>query len=577
MAGTNPTLDLTKIPFGGAHCGILIYEENNSDGTNIKPGLYLGARIQGGEHRREGGIVDIVPVADDKELEYTYSATPTKLTMTCKAGEIQIIIDTDSTARIFAKGVGIKLYAKFPFYSMMNASILPGDLLDLNLGGTTMNGGRYLMKPNKGKPVCYSVFNPSTNGPDDARVELHPDENGDLDFEVYTMNPDEWGYIDYEEPDEACTRVEKNFENAKSSYPEFPEKYAEIRDFAVYAAWLSRELPNTVDFYPTMVQEVFYSGKLTHGWANAYEQPLHAMAFADCEQEYKFIENMFLSMKNGMLPGMISTSKSQYQAGPPTQGLAVMDLLRKSNGKLDKEKAKALYSKMKENYLWWKKSHSFGENRFSYNHRDELCLAGVSYNVCQFPLETPDLYTLMIFYVQALEKLAALSGEAAESWQKECEGLGKTLLELWNGKSFDCRSVRSGERYTSESLLARLPVALGNCLPEDIPELLRRDVRENYLSEAGLISEKRDSALFDPRSEGRGAVTTWLQELFAAGLTVNGEKDLASEIASRVLDNALEGRAASVVASEGSKIVYRPGDAINSVTGSALVFLASVI
>jgi hypothetical protein len=110
------------------------------------------------------------------------------------------------------------------------------------------------------------------------------------------------GYIDYEEPDEAFTRVEKNFENARAAIRNSRRNMLRSGTFAVYAAWLSRELPNTVDFYPTMVQEVFYSGKLTHGWANAYEQPLHAMAFADCEQEYKFIENMFLSMKTGCFP-----------------------------------------------------------------------------------------------------------------------------------------------------------------------------------------------------------------------------------------------------------------------------------
>jgi hypothetical protein len=43
---------------------------------------------------------------------------------------------------------------------MMNASILPGDLLDLNLGGTTMNGGRYLMKPNKGRPFAILFLIP---------------------------------------------------------------------------------------------------------------------------------------------------------------------------------------------------------------------------------------------------------------------------------------------------------------------------------------------------------------------------------------------------------------------------------
>ncbi len=50
---------------------------------------------------------------------------------------------------------------------------------------------------------------------------------------------------------------------------------------------------------------------------------------------------------------MISTSKSHIRRDL-LHRTGSMDLLRKSNGKLDKEKAKALYSKMKE-IIWVEK------------------------------------------------------------------------------------------------------------------------------------------------------------------------------------------------------------------------------
>lgn len=575
MSNSKSAIDLTRIPFGGAHCPVLVYEENNSDGTEIKPGLYLAARIQGGEHRREGGIVDIVPIVNGEVVPYTYEATPTRLTLKCEEGYISLIIDTDDTARIFAKNVAIKLYAKFPFYSMMNASILPGDLLDLNLGGTQMNGGRYLMKPLKGKPVCYSVFNPSTNGPDDARVELHPDENGDLDFEIYMMNPDEWGYIDYVSKEEACANVEKRFAEFSACYPDFPEKYSALKDLAVYSVWLHRENPNKNDIYPTMTAEMIYTGELTHGWAMAYEQSLHAMAFKNTDEELKLIKNMFLHMKNGMLPGMISTTKVQFQACPPTQGAAVLDLLKKTGGKLDKENAEELYEMMKENYAWWKSSHSFGEFRFSYNHRDELCLKGASYNAFSFPLETPDLYTLMILYAKALAKLAELSGDDAGQWTVEARGLIATLNGLWNGESFDCRAVCSGERIATQSLLACLPVMLGNELDAGVLDKLCGAIETEFLCDAGFASESTKSDMYSPAVEGRGAIVMWLQQLIIGGLFDAGKKELAEKAAAKVLDHAMNGGAASVIASEGNPIPFRPGDAINGMTGSALIYIAS--
>ncbi|MBR6205973.1 MAG: hypothetical protein IKQ73_02230 [Oscillospiraceae bacterium] len=576
MPDSKSVIDLTRIPFGGPHCGVLVYEENNCDGTDIKPGLYLAARIHGGEHRREGGIVDIVPIVDGEPVSYTYEATPTTLKLTAAEGGVTLIIDSDSTARLFGHGVGIKLYAKFPFYSMMNASILPGDLLDLSLGGTQMNGGRYLMKPLKGRPVCHSVFNPSTNGPDDARVELLPDDSGDIDFEIYTMNPDEWGYIDTVPAEDAVCAAEKRFAEYKAKYPEFPEKYACLRDPAVYAVWIHRENPNTIDFYPTMKDEVIYTGRLSRGWANAYEQPLHAMAFADTGEELRLIRAMFNSMANGMLPGTLSTTKVYYQAGPPTQGAAVLDLLRKTGGKLDADKAADLYGLMKENYGWWKASHSFGEHRFSYNHRDELCLPGASYNALEFPLETPDLYALMILYAEALGQLAAIAGEDGGCWKTEAEGLLETLKGLWNGASFDCRSVRSGKRTASDSLLARVPVILGCRLDEEMLKALCADLgdEKKFFAEAGFATESMAGDMYAPAVEGRGAVVMWLNELVINGLFDAGCTELAKKAAGRVLDFAKAGGAASVISTGTEPYVFRPGGAVNAVTGSALICLA---
>ena len=576
MPESKSVIDLTRIPFGGPHCGVLVYEENNCDGTDIKPGLYLGARIQGGEHRREGGIVDIVPIVNGEPVAYTYEATPTALKLTAAEGGVTLIVDTDSTARLFGRGVGIKLYAKFPFYSMMNAAILPGDLLDLSLMGTTMNGGRYLMKPLKGRPVCHSVFNPSTNGPDDARVELLPDENGELDFEIYTMNPDEWGYVDAVPAADAVLAAEKRFDEYRAKYPAFPEQYVCLRDPAVYAVWIHRENPNRVDFYPVMTEEVIYSGRLSRGWANAYEQPLHAMAFADTEEELRLIRAMFMSMSNGMLPGTLSTTKVFYQAGPPTQGAAVLDLLRKTGGKLEADKAAELYGLMKQNYGWWKASHSFGEHRFSYNHRDELCLPGASYDALEFPLETPDLYALMILYAEALEKLAALAGEDGACWNGEAKGLLETLKGLWNGESFDCRSVRSGQRTATDSLLARVPVILGGRLEKEVLDALCADLgsETRFLAKAGFATESMTGAMYAPAEEGRGACVMWLNELVMDGLFNAGCTELAKKAAERVLDFAKAGGAASVVSTGEEPYVFRPGGAVNAVTGSALICLA---
>lgn len=577
MNRNDTALDLTRIPFGSAYSAFLVYEENNCDGTELKPGLYLAARIQGGDHRREGGLVDIVPIVDGEPQTYSYRATPSLLTMTMEKGEIRLFVDSDDTARLCAHGVGIRLFAKFPFYSIMNATIMPGELLDLNLCGPHTTGGRYIMKAYKGHPTCYSKFNPATNGPEFASVELLPDEAGDLDFQIYMINPDERGFINEKPAESSLAEAEKRFADFAACYEPVPAEYEDLAEKSIYSVWLQREKPDKYDIDPPMIAEMIYTGKLSKGWANAFEQPLHALAMADRQEALKLIRNMYLHMSRGMLPGIASTAKILYQAQPPLQGVAVCALL--DGGPLPKEDAASLYELMRENYQWWKDTHSDGKRRFFYNHRDELCLPGISYNALPFPLETPDLYTLMILYARALGKLADAVGEDASGWREEESNLLGALGELWNGDGYDCRDVRSGRRHASLSLMTCLPVMLGADAGEGAAEKLCAALMDEggFLSAAGLCSESRRSELYAPKAEGRGAVTAWLQELFVCALRMGGMTEACRTAAKRYLDYSKKNGMATVIAPEGSQPVCRPGGAVTAAAGSAVLYLAKCL
>ncbi len=568
-------LDLTKVPFGRARNGIVVYEENNRDGEGARPGLYFAARIQGGEHRRSGGIVDLVPIYNGEALNYEYVATPELLTLKTEKGSVNILIDGAGTLRIFGEGVGLRLYSKFPFYSMMIASTQPGGLVDLSLSGTTMNGMHLMFKALRGGLTCESVFNVSNNGPDDVTIEMLPTEDNKFEIEAYTMNPNEWGYVEYTTIPEALADVKKDFEGFKALYPEVNEEWTDVRDLSAYAVWIHKESPNAIDLYPTMKADVIYSGRLSNGWANAFEQPLYAMAMNDKDEAIKLIKNMYIHMSDGMLPFTVSTTKVHYQAAPPTQGAAVLELFNKF-GDIGKDDAEWLYKAMKENFGWWETTHSFAENHFSYNQRDELSIAGLSYNACDFPLETPDLYTFMILYTKALSKLAAITGECSKCWDSKTEALKQELFGLWNGRSFDLRAVRSGVRYESKSLLVYLPVMLGKELPQDILDAMCADLADEgkFFTHAGFASESRDSKLYDPKADGRGAVVLWLQMLLIGGLFDAEKTELAVTAAKNILVNAKAGCLRDVFAPEGEQVPRRPGGDLNAIAGSALIYIA---
>ena len=80
--------------------------------------------------------------------------------------------------------------------------------------------------------------------------------------------------------------------------------------------------------------------------------------------------------------------------------------------------------------------------------------------------------------------------------------------------------------------------------------------------------------MYAPAVEGRGAVVMWLNELVINGLFDAGCTELAKKAAGRVLDFAKAGGAASVISTGTEPYVFRPGGAVNAVTGSALICLA---
>lgn len=579
MPNSVAELDLTRVPFGRAGSPVMVFRENNCDGEKIQPGLYFTMLVQGGSARRKG-LVDIVPWLDGGPVDFTYTAVPGKLQIVTLKGKIDVVIDTPKTVRIRGNGVGVRLYTKIPFMTMENATMLPGELADLNLMSINNDGGRFFFKAIRGKIILNSYFNVRNNGPEDAEIQFIPDETGNFEIAGYIMNPDEWGYIEYKPIETAEEDTLKEYMEFSDCYPEVQSKWEKLRQRAVYGIWLNKESPNDCEIIPTMRGELIYSDCISRGWAYTYEQPLHAMAMKNTDRAAKLISDMLLHMKNGMLPVKISTFKTHYQAYPPTTGAAMVKILERSGGAISKESVEIIYTAMQENYKWWKTSHCRDIYRFSYNHRDELELEDAAYNAFEFPLETPELYTLMILYIEALAKLSDIYDDGqAEMWRREQRAVTDELLKLWDGESFRCRAAVSGREFKTRSLLAYMPVILGDRIPSEIVKKLAAVLGDEneFLSERGLRSESRSSEYYEPDIPGRGAVAAWLQQLIITGLFECGEAETAKKAAERYLAYVEENEPRDVFSAEGVQPERRPGAFVNAAAGAAVMEIAAYL
>ena len=604
MANSLSNLNLTKVPFGRTRSRFMVFEENNHDreqrrnrpealiprvypvqtgdpeDVDFDLGLYFAVCAQGGTAPRRRGLVDIIPICDGEPLPYTYKATPSLLQLDTAKGNVRVVMDTEKTMRIAGTGVGIKLHFDLPFLSMMTAQRLPSGVVDFNLRGVNAGGGAFFFHQIKGEILLDSKFDPLLNGAAYVHTEFLPDENGEFEVAAYSMSPDEWGYIDYRPIEECIAEAQQDFDSFLTSFPEVGAKWQSLKELSAYAIWVNYQAKSTVPIMPTLKSDMIYSSVMSEGQALAYEQPLFSMAFADLKEATALIANNFAHMQNGILPTAMSDSKPYLKAFPPTFGIAVLQLLENGGDKLPKDELNALYLPLAEHYEWWIKSHSLSDGRISYNARGEYGYQGASYGTLSFPLETPDLYTYMVLYADALSKLSALVGDGkADKWAAASKQLLDSLLTLWNGERFVCRDAVSGTSLSSDSLLTCLPIYLGKALPDDINMALIKTLsdEEAFLSERGFRSESKNSPFYDGAAAGHGAVDGALQMLIIGGLFRSGATDFAARAAVRLLTAAEQFGVRNSIAAEGDQPIRRPADEINAISGAALIYLANLL
>jgi hypothetical protein len=554
----------------------MVFEEDGRDGEDFAPGLYFASTAEGTAVRRRG-LVDIVPIFDGEPLPYTYSATPSLLKIDTDKGSVRLVFDTANTLRIAGKGVGVRLYVKIPFLSMMGAQLLPSGVVDFNLRSIQPGGGVFFFKQLKGKITLDAKFDPLLNGPEYIQAELLPDESGEFETAGYSMSPDEWGYIAYKPIDDVVAETDADFSAFISKLPDVGESRRELARVCGYTLWIHLKEKTSMPEYNHLIAGAVYTNRLLNGSAVSFEQPLYAMTLADAADAVSLIGNAFNYMRGGMLPTNASNADVFYQAFPPVHGVALGAVGESGLESVGADVLRKLYDDMAEHYTWWVNTHSRKPGHFSYNERSEYAFKGSSYGTLPFPLEAPDLYAYLIRYAEALGTLAGAVGNGEEGkWSKVSQELTRSLLELWDGERFVCKDALSGQTHETGSVFAYIPVILGKRLPADVLAKLVAGLacEDTFLGAYGLRSESKKSPYYSPEAAGRGAVDAALQMLLTGGLFDAGALDEAAAAAERFLSAARQFGARDMFAPEGGQPIRRPGDDYNALGSAAVLYLA---
>lgn len=146
-----------------------------------------------------------------------------------------------------------------------------------------------------------------------------------------------------------------------------------------------------------------------------------------------------------------------------------------------------------------------------------------------FPIETPDMATWLILQQEWLAHSARRLGLEAEAtaWDEGARTmLTKFLEHFWTGDRFVARMSGTHEAASSDSLLLRIPLLLGDRLPKEarnwcIDGLLSGG---RYRAPFGLPTEPKESPLFEGDGYWRGPMWPVAVFIFVEALRMNGHE-----------------------------------------------------
>ena len=571
-------IDLRQQVFSRADSSFYLFEEDDREGLGLEKGLWFGVSVSDGAARREG-LIRIVPVIEREPVQVTVKATPCSLELTAGEASLVMAMDTPGSMRIYGKGLGIMIHKEMPVMSLETIIEVRPGVADYNLFVPTGGGGRLVFTRISGAFEVDSKAGLTANGVNVSTIWIEPGEDGCSETLVTGTVPMAENPVSVPLKD-VLTEVSGAFEAFCASLPPLPkdEKTAALLVQCAYAMWIARRPAAEGRAYAPMQKPMFCRSRVTDTQCGSRFQPLFAAAMVKKEDAVAAASGVFPTVKAGMLPEVVCTTKLRYAHFPLLHGYALARAFDKG-GSPTGEEAAALYAVLRPVLERAVEAHSFAEGRLSCLTPAELSLPASAPEGASFPLETPELYTRMIFLAELVGRLERIAGEGdGVSWfELSRRWLAILTDELWDGAAFRCRETITGRLVKDESLLGLSPVLLGLRLPETVMNKLAEALASpRFLGEHGLASLAADSARFRADAAGQGAV-----DLISNGLCILGLSDArrfaqAKELAARLLRDAeKDGAAPTRAFDSGTRDTVRPGDAFDAPTAAVLIAAAA--
>ncbi len=480
-------------------------------------------------------LVLVQPMVNGSPVPYEYEMTPERLTLTTQAGAIECCFSREGVLRVRGRGVQLR----FGFAPMLHEGGYPVGHGDWEVSFDAI--GKLLFVPLTGAISCNARWLAQEERSCDFVIDALPSaESGVFELAIHEYDACGQRAAAYPPFDECAADAAQDFEAFSRRFLPVPQH---DRDAARMAAWVI--WAHTLGPRGNLRGEVVYMTRTQWTRAFGWQQSFQAMAACgSAAASWQLLQTMFdYQDAAGQLPDSTGDLWMDHRVSKPgVQGLALDFLLqRHALDAIPRKEIALLYDKLTRYTEWWLSwRDKNGSGLPQYFHADESPGEFCSLFGAGLPMHSADLAAFAALLTEGCGVLAKHLGqtEQAEMWQKRSAAIIRQMLdELWDGKRFIVRNVKTGQACPDESSLRLLPIVLGKRLPKDVIAALVGDLSDEgeYLSENGITIESMRSAGNAAVTPGPRGATTFTSTLVAIGAMNAGHAAVAREIARRSL------------------------------------------
>jgi len=488
-------------------------------------------------HNRPNNLFAIRALAGDDVVTPTIDAQPSSLVLSAGEGRVEICFEGPDTVRMRGRGLVLQFAGE-----RIHAYRDGPNLAVFNLRRALR---RYQIEALRGSLDLMGAYASQAVGKDEQTLSVMPDNDGCWEIAI-----DEF-WSTWKRParasfDDCFAAARTAFAAFRDSMPPAPVGFERARELASYVNWSCTVNPTGLIKRPTLF--------MSKNWMNnvwSWDQCFNAMALATGQPELA-MDQMLTLVDHQDEFGAYSDAFNDIEihfnySKPPVHGFTFGELLRRLPARPADEVMETMYTSLGKQADWWMTYRVAGgagcvagggaglERLPYYLHGNDSGWDNSTMFARGVPLVAPDLAALLVLQMDVLAKLAGELGKVDEAgrWQQRAESLYQALMdELWCGDRFVARLADDGSAVESQSLIPWLPLILGDRLPGDVRECLKRGI-EGHLTEWGLATEKVDSPSYNDNGYWRGPIWAPSTFLAVAGLDRAGHRDLADTVAER--------------------------------------------